>query len=134
MPKTKASKPARRRPTRAERTAEIIRKAPREVTALTRDQLHQLLTYARHVEDGRLAAVCMRALDGDSMYHSSIMERCAAAYAGAHMSDEFKLANRVKQEAVIARPDGTIDGVFDAHHVAVAFGVTLRKTRKARKP
>jgi hypothetical protein len=61
---------------------------------LTRDQLRQLLAYARHIEDGRLVAVCMRAIDGDSMYHSSIMERCAAAYAGAHMSDEFKHANR----------------------------------------
>ena len=66
---------------------------------LTRDQLKQLLEYARHIEDVRLAGACMRALDGDSMYHSSIMERCAAAYAGAHMSEEFKRANRANRAA-----------------------------------
>jgi hypothetical protein len=61
---------------------------------LTRDQLRQLQSYANYISDGRLASLVMRALDGDSLYHNSIMERCAAAYAGAHRSDEFKRANR----------------------------------------
>lgn len=65
---------------------------------LTRDQLRQLLAYALHIQDTRLAAACSRAIDGDSAYHSAIMERCAAAYAGAHMSREFKqVARRIKQ-------------------------------------
>lgn len=65
---------------------------------ITRDHLHQLLEYARHIRDTRLAAACSRAIDGDSAYHSSIMERCTAAYAGAHMTREFKqAARRIKQ-------------------------------------
>ena len=61
---------------------------------LTKNQLRQLLAYARHIKDTRLAVACSRAIDGDSAYHSSIMERCAAAYAGARMTREFKQANR----------------------------------------
>lgn len=61
---------------------------------LTKDQLHQLLAYARSIKDTRLSAVCLRAIDGDSAYHSSLMERCSAAYAGAHNSDEFKRASK----------------------------------------
>jgi len=57
---------------------------------LTKEQLRQLLAYAHHIRDTGLAAACSRAIDGDSAYHNSIMERCAAAYAGAHMSREFK--------------------------------------------
>jgi hypothetical protein len=66
---------------------------------LSKDQLRQLLAYARHVKHRDLAAACQRAIDGDSAYHSSIMERCAAAYASAHMSDEFRRANRVDNAA-----------------------------------
>jgi len=40
---------------------------------------------------------------------------------------------RAKKPVVTARPDGTIDGVFDAGHVAAAFGATLRRTRRGKE-
>ena len=61
---------------------------------INKEQLQELLNYARHVQDGRLTALVMRTLDGDSLYHASMLERCTAAYAGAHNGPEFKRAQR----------------------------------------
>lgn len=66
---------------------------------INRDQLLDLLAYARRIGDGRLAACCMRALDGDSMYDSAIRERCAATYASARGSREFAQMNRTKERS-----------------------------------
>lgn len=61
---------------------------------VNKQQLEALLNYARYIEDTRLASLVMRTLDGDSLYHNSMLESCAAAYAGAHHSAEFKRAQK----------------------------------------
>jgi hypothetical protein len=68
---------------------------------ITNDQIRELLKYARAIEDQRLVACAMRALDGDSVYNTALRERCAAAYAGAHTSSEFLAAvGRLSAESV----------------------------------
>jgi len=64
---------------------------------IDREQLKDLLAYAREIEDVRLATLCMRTLDGDSLYHNSMIERCTAAHAGAHTSREFKRAAKKRR-------------------------------------
>lgn len=70
---------------------------------ITDEQIRQLLAYAQHIGDGRLAACAMRALDGDSMYNDSLRERCAAAYAGARVSADFRKANNMPHRRGAAR-------------------------------
>jgi hypothetical protein len=92
----------------ANREAEAIARRRK----LTREELVSLRRYARHIGDAvllaqasrALEAQASRALDGDSVYASGsraldgeaaragLMERCAAAYAGAHQSAEFREA------------------------------------------
>jgi hypothetical protein len=43
---------------------------------ITNDQIRELLKYARAIEDQRLVACAMRALDGDSVYNTALRERC----------------------------------------------------------
>jgi hypothetical protein len=43
-------------------------------------QIRQLLDEAREAGDMRKAALCMRALEGDSLYQRGMLERCADLY------------------------------------------------------
>jgi hypothetical protein len=67
-----------------------------KVTAetITTEQLRALMRYAQDIGDTRLASQVTRALDNDSLYNLQLREICAAAYAGAHRSSDFKRAAR----------------------------------------
>lgn len=62
---------------------------------ITRSQIEALLKYAKHIGDTSLASCAMRALDGDSLYHAGLVERCASAYAGARNTADFKAAQTI---------------------------------------
>lgn len=66
---------------------------------ITDEQIRALIQYARDIEDSRLVSQAMRALDADSIYNRQLREICAAAYAGAHTSSEFKRAARKVRNA-----------------------------------
>jgi hypothetical protein len=69
---------------------------------ITNEVLRALIQYARDIDDWRLTSQAMRALDGDSLYNHHLREICAAAYAGARMSREFKAAARKVRAAAKA--------------------------------
>jgi hypothetical protein len=74
------------------------------MSRINREQLHALLNYARFIKDTRLAALVMRTLDGDSLYHNSMLERCTAIYQSAHSSDEFRRAQEPAKDRAKKAP------------------------------
>ena len=48
---------------------------------IAREQIEEVLKHARLIGDKSLAACASRALDGDSVYHASMLKRCAKHYA-----------------------------------------------------